>query len=273
MPTRLLQQAAGATEAMLARLAPGSDADAQVRGLRERAHRPYPLAEGPWVQGQTWVDLLFAHWPLPVDALRPAVPPELPIDTFDDRAWLSITPFEVRGLRLVGTPPLPGVSRFPETNVRTYTTVGGKPGIHFLCLYAGNPVAVAAARATYRVPYVRAEMAVERRGDEVRHRTRRSEPAAELIARYRPAGAVFHATPGTLDHFLTERYCLYTLDDRRRVRRADIHHPPWPLQPADAELERNTLGTPHGIELTGEPSLTHFAARQDVLIWPLWRAA
>jgi uncharacterized protein YqjF (DUF2071 family) len=273
MATRLLQQAAGASEAILARLTPGSDADAQVRGLRERAHRPYALPDGPWVQGQTWVDLLFAHWSLPVEALRPAVPAELPIDTFDGHAWLSVTPFEVRGLRLVGTPPLPGISRFPETNVRTYTTIDGKPGIHFLCLYAGSAMAVTAARATYRLPYVHAEMTIDRGGDEVRHRTRRPEPEAELVARYRPSGAVFNAAPGTLDHFLTERYCLYTLDDRRRIRRADIHHPPWPLQPADTELERNTLGAPQGIELTDEPSLTHFAARQDVLVWPLWRAA
>jgi uncharacterized protein YqjF (DUF2071 family) len=79
---------------------------------------------------------------------------------------------------------------------------------------------------------------------------------------------VFNAQPGTLEYFLTERYCLYVLDERHRILRADIHHAPWPLQPAVAELERNTMTAPYGIELDGEP-LLHFSRRQDVVIWPL----
>jgi uncharacterized protein YqjF (DUF2071 family) len=266
MLARILQQAAASGDAMLARLSPSSPIAAQRRGLGEREHRPWPLPDGPWVQGQTWLDLLFAHWSLPVDALRPAVPAALPLDTFDDRAWLGITPFEVSGLRARGTPPVPGISRFPETNVRTYATVDGKPGIHFFSLDAASALAVAAARAMYRLPYHRADMAIERAGEEIRYRTRRAE--AELIARYRPDGPVFQAQPGTVEHFLTERYCLYVVDERHHVRRADIHHPPWPLQPAVGHIERNTMTAPLGIELPGDP-LLHFAARQDVVIWPL----
>ena len=268
MLARVFQQAAGIGDALLARLGPSSAIAAQRRGLGERDHRPWPLPRGPWVQGQTWLDLLFAHWPLPVDDLRPAVPAALPLDTFDGRAWLGITPFEVIGLRVQGTPPVPGISRFPETNVRTYTTVDGKPGIHFFSLDAANALAVTGARATYRLPYRRAEMAIQRTGEEIRYRTRRAEPEAELVARYRPDGPVFQPQPGTLEHFLTERYCLYVVDKHHDVRRADIHHPPWPLQPAIAHIERNTMTAPIGIELPGDP-LLHFAARQDVLIWPL----
>jgi uncharacterized protein len=269
MLERVLQHAADGGDALLARLAPRSDAAAQARGLAERAHRPWPVPEGPWIQGQTWLDLLFAHWSLPVDALRPAVPSRLPLDTFDDRAWLGITPFEVSGLRLHGTPPVPGLSRFLETNVRTYTTIDGKPGIYFLSLDAASALAVAAARRTYRLPYFRADMGIERAGEEVLYRSRRAAPEAALAVRYRPAGGAFRARPGTLEHFLTERYCLYTLDERHRLLRADIHHPPWPLQPAAGELERNTMTAPYGIELPGEQPLLHFAARQDVVIWPL----
>jgi uncharacterized protein len=268
MLARVLQRAAGAGDAMLARLSPGSAIAAQRRGLGERDHRPWPLPDRPWVQGQTWIDLLFAHWSLPIDALRPAVPAALPIDTFDDRAWLAITPFEVIGLRAQGTPPVPRLSRFPETNVRTYTTIGGRPGIYFLSLDAASALAVAAARATYRLPYHRAHMAIERTGQEIRYRSRRADPAAELIVSYRPDGTVFRAPPGTLEHFLTERYCMYVVDERQRIRRADIHHPPWPLQPAVADIDSNTMAAPHGIELRGEP-LLHFTARQDVVIWPL----
>jgi uncharacterized protein YqjF (DUF2071 family) len=271
MLARVLQQAAGIGDAALARLSASSAVGAQHRALGERDHRPWPLPDEPWVQGQTWLDLLFAHWSLPVDALRRAVPAPLPLDTFDGRAWLGVTPFEVIGLRAQGAPPVPWLSRFAETNVRTYTTIDGKPGIHFFSLDAASALAVAGARATYRLPYHRAEMAIERAGEEIRYRTRRAKPEAELVARYRPDGPVFQAQPGTLEHFLTERYCLYVVDERQRIRRADIHHPPWPLQPAVADIERNTMTAPYGIELVGDP-LLHFAARQDVLIWPLGRA-
>jgi uncharacterized protein YqjF (DUF2071 family) len=214
------------------------------------------------------LDLLFMHWSLPVDALRPAVPAELPVDTFDGRAWLGITPFEVIGLRVQGTPPVPVVSRFAETNVRTYTTIAGKPGIYFLSLDAASTLAVIGARATYRLPYHRAAMSISRDGHEIRYQSRRPEPEAELVARYRSDGQASTARPGTLEYFLTERYCLYTLDERHRILRADIHHPPWPLEPAVADIERNTMVAPYGIDLLGEP-LLHYAARQDVLIWPL----
>src|SRR3954453_16826284 len=93
------------------------DARRQAAGLSETAHRPWQLPPGPWIQGQTWRRLLFAHWRLPVEALRPAVPRKLPIDTFDGSAWLGITPFEVTGARPHGTAPVPVLSRFLETNV------------------------------------------------------------------------------------------------------------------------------------------------------------
>ena len=263
---RALERTGAIADATLARLTPGSDAARQRAVISERAHRPWPMPDSAWVQGQTWVDLLFAHWSLPVDALRGAVAAELPIDTFDGQAWLGITPFEVRGLRALGTPPVPRLSRFPETNVRTYTTVDGKPGICFLSLDAASWAAVAGARLTYRLPYFRARMSIQRAGGEIRYRTRRMGGRAELVAHYRADGAPSSPQPGTLEHFLTERYCLYTFDGRRRMLRAEIHHPPWPLQPAVGDIQHNTMTAPYGIELPTAP-LLHFAARQDVLIW------
>jgi uncharacterized protein YqjF (DUF2071 family) len=271
MVERALELGGAAGDAILSRLAPRSAAAAQTRGLAERAHRPWPVPDRPWIQGQTWLDLLFAHWSLPVDALRPAVPAELPIDTFDGLAWLGITPFEVSGLRLRGTPSVPGLSRFPETNVRTYTTVDGRPGIYFLSLDAASGLAVAGARRTFRLPYFRAHMSIERGGNEVVYRTRRAAPEASLRVRYRSGGAVYQARAGTLDHFLTERYCLYTLDDGHVIHRGEIHHPPWPLQQASAEFELNTMTAPYGIELPADRPLLHFSARQDVVIWALER--
>jgi uncharacterized protein YqjF (DUF2071 family) len=208
-------------------------------------HRPWPMPAGSWVMAQTWTDLLFAHWSVAPAMLDSLVPPQLPLDTFDGRAWIAVTPFGVRNTRLRPTLPMPFVSAFPEINVRTYVTVGGKPGIFFFSLDAGSALAVAAARCAYRLPYFRARMSIDRNGSVVQFASKRTSseaPArAEFRARYRPAGAMFNASAGTLEHWLTERYCLYTLDDTRRVLRGDIHHPPWRLQPADADIDRNTM--------------------------------
>ncbi len=243
---------------------------AQRRTKTETAHRPWPLPERPWLMGQTWDDLLFAHWSLPPEALERVLPPQLPLETFDGRAWFGVTPFVVRAARARLTPPLPWLSRFPEMNLRTYVNIGGRPGIYFLSLEAARLPAVFGARRGYRVPYFHADMDVSRDDGWIRYRSDRRQgdgPAAAFEGDYRPTGPVAPATPGTLDYFLAERYCLYTLDAERRVQRADIHHPPWPLQEAAAEIERNTMGRQIGVELEGEP-LLHFAQRQDVLIWP-----
>jgi uncharacterized protein len=217
--------------------------------------------------GQTWEDLLFAHWPVDPERLRPLVPSQLELERFAGSAWIGVTPFVVRGLHARFLPPLPVGSAFSELNVRTYVRVGDRPGIHFFSLDAASGAAVAGARLAYRLPYFRARMAVERRGGRVDYRSRRRDGAAALHVEYRPAGAVFHAAPHTLEHFLCERYCLYVVD-RRRVLRADIHHPPWPLQPGRAAVHLNTMTRPLGLELPDDEPLAHLAARQDVLVWP-----
>ena len=220
--------------------------------------------------GQTWEDVLFAHWRVSPRALRAHVPPELPLDTFDGTGWLGITPFCLHGLRLHGTPPIPVASSFPELNVRTYVTLEAKPGIWFFSLDAGRRLAVAAARRLYRLPYFHARMrtvradgaAIEYASD----RVARGERPASLRARYGADGPACHASPGSLAYFLTERYCLYTVDNGKTYR-GEIHHPPWTLQPAVAQFERNTMPPP-GLDLEGDPVL-HYASRQDVVIWPL----
>jgi uncharacterized protein YqjF (DUF2071 family) len=220
--------------------------------------------------GQTWEHLMFAHWRVPEDKLRAVVHPTIPLDTFDGSAWIGVTPFTVTGFHLRGTPPPPGVSSFHEINVRTYSTIDGKPGIYFLSLDAASRLAVEAARTVYRVPYFRSEISVERAADRTRYASRRTQadgPAADFAAEYRPTGDPYTAEPGSLDYWLAERYCLYTVDDRQRVLRGEIHHPPWPLQRATAEISRNTMTAPYGIRLEGDP-ITHFARRQDVVFWP-----
>lgn len=268
----MLGAAAGVSESLVGSLGVPRDAVAQARVLAESEHRPWALPSRPWFMGQTWLDLLFAHWPVPVEVLRPRVPRQIPIDTFEGSAWVGVTPFEVRGFRLRGTVPAPGLSRFPEVNVRTYATVNGRPGIFFISLDAASHPAVAAARRVYRLPYFRAAMQIDRRGREVDYRSDRRSPDGEpasLRMRYRPTGSVKPPAPGTLEHFLVERYCLYTLDSRGDVLRADIHHPPWPLQPAEATISLNSMAAPYRIDLPTEEPLLHYSRRQDVVVWSL----
>ena len=242
--------------------------------LPSTAHRPWPIPAAPWVMRQKWHDLLFMHWRIPPQSLRPLIPLSLELDNFEGSAWLGIVPFRMAGVRLRGTPNIPGLSAFPELNVRTYVNVGGKPGVWFFSLDAANAIAVAAARAWFHLPYFRARMSLEARGDLIHyqsHRTHSNAPAADLRVEYEPTGRIFQAQPGTLEHFLTERYCLYAAAGEK-IYRGEIHHPPWPLQPARADIVLNTMTASHGLELPPAPPLLHFARFQDVWIWPPARA-
>jgi uncharacterized protein len=229
-------------------------------------HRPWPLPRRSWLQAQTWEHLLFAHWRVTEEALRDHVPDELPLDSFDGSFWLGLTPFRVDALRLRGTPPVPGLSSFLELNVRTYVTYQDKPGIWFFSLDAESRLAVEAARRTYALPYHHASMRAHHLGEAVDYVSRRRDDGHRFDGRFRPTGPAAPPRAGTLEHFLTERYCLYTRL-RGELFRAEIHHPPWRLQPAEAEVRENTM-LPPGIELEGQP-LFHFSERQDVVIWPL----
>jgi uncharacterized protein YqjF (DUF2071 family) len=234
------------------------DAAAQARSLEELEHRPFPAPARAWTMGQTWENLLFAHWRVAPDELRPHVPRRLELEEFDGAAWVGLTPFRVRGLRLRGLPPLPLVSSFLELNCRTYVCAGGRPGIWFFSLDASSPAAVTAARLTYRLPYRHARIGIT--GDSFIAET----DGGSFRADYRPAGDPAPADAGTLEHFLVERYCLYAGGGEVR---AHIHHRPWPLQRAAATVEHEGIAP---VELQGEP-ICHYARRQDVVVWPLER--
>jgi uncharacterized protein YqjF (DUF2071 family) len=224
---------------------------------------------------QIWHDLLFAHWPLPPAVVRPLVPAQLALDTFDGEYWVGVVPFRMSGIRARVLPSLPGLSRFPELNVRTYVTYGGKPGVYFFSLDAANLPAVWAARAFYHLPYFHAAMTSQEYGGNIQYASRRSSRRhripAEFRGSYRPTREAHHREKGSIEHWLAERYCLYTIH-REQLYRGEIHHPPWPLQDAEAEFEINTMAAAAGIVLPASKPLLHFARRQDVLIWPLQRA-
>lgn len=232
-------------------------------------HRPWPVPSARWRWRQSWCDLLFAHWPIPADVLRPLVPPELSVQTYDSVSWIGVVPFRMQGVMWRPLPNLPWVSAFPELNLRIYVEHGGKPGVWFLSLDATNPLAVWAARHFFHLPYVRARIEASSSQTGFQYDSVRSTdgPPVEFHASYRPTSEPCEAEAGTLEHFLTERYCLYACSPGGTLYRADVHHQPWPLQTAEAEIERNDLLTPHGLAVEGPAKLLHFARHLDVVVW------
>ena len=242
--------------------------------LESTAHRPWPMPRAPWLITQSWHDLLFAHWRVDVSEVRRAVPTAFDLDLFDGEAWLGVVPFHMTNVGLRALPAMPWISAFPELNVRTYVRVADRPGVYFFSLDAARWLAVAAARTLLNLPYYTADMTLERRGDGLGYESaRRTHQRAQFKATYEPLDAPFAAPVGSVEYFLTERYCLYQHDRRGHPYRLEIHHPPWSLQLARATITANTMAAASELTLNGAPALLHFARRQDVVAWPPVRLA
>lgn len=214
----------------------------------------------------SWVDLAFLHWQVPKATLRPLVPEALELDTFGDVAWIGVTPFRMTRVRPLFAPPIPTASDFPELNVRTYVRHRERSGVYFFSLDAASRIAVATARTVTGLPYFHARMHMRRMKGDVEYRSKRLNAGAspaEFRARYRPTGHVYRAEPGSLEHFLTERYSLFVVR-ATLLSRLDIEHAPWPLQPATADVELNTMAESAGIHLPAEKPHVCFSRQLDV---------
>lgn len=236
----------------------------------------------PVVMHQNWHHLLFLHWEVPAEELQKLVPPELTIDTYEGKAYVGLIPFTMTGVRPILTPPLPWISSFHEVNVRTYVHLRGRdPGVWFFSLDASSSIAVAAARATYKLPYFHSGIDFFASNtaiptiDFVSHRDDpRGAGPANLRIRYRPMeGIITHASPGTIEHFLIERYILYSSDENHHLHRARVHHQPYPLQRAEFDDLEETLIWSAGIRRSEVQPLRHYASEVKVKIYPLERCS
>jgi uncharacterized protein YqjF (DUF2071 family) len=220
---------------------------------------------------QNWGSLLFLHWPMPAEPLRERLPEGLELDLYQGQAWIGVIPFTMWGVRTTFFPPVPGIRSFHELNVRTYVRGGGVPGVWFFSLDASSPLAVYAARLTYHLPYYSANMSLEQRDGAIHYRserTHRNAPEARFRATWTCGEPLPESRPGSLEHFLTERYCLYS-EHRGKIFRGRIHHPPWPLRRANVESVESTMVEALGLPTPeGEP-LMHHADEVAVEIWPL----
>lgn len=218
---------------------------------------------------QTWHNLLFLHAPIEPESLRPFLPPAVDLDTFDGQAWLGVVAFRLSKIRLRGLPEVGLVSHFNEVNLRTYVTRGGIPGVLFLSMDADNLLAITLARPLFGLPYTPADMTFARTPRGLlfsSDRTSGPGTGAQFEAEYHPRGPVYTSCCGTLEHWLTERYCYYS-DTRGHTYRCDIFHRPWPLQRAHATVARDTLAESLGLRTEPVEPILHYAHKLTALIW------
>ncbi|HEX7840626.1 MAG TPA: DUF2071 domain-containing protein [Kofleriaceae bacterium] len=231
---------------------------------------PTRRPEGSATGYQRWRHLTFVHWRVPVAALRPLVPDALAIDTFEGEAFIGIVPFTMHGVRPGWAPAVPGISSFHETNVWIYVHRDGvEPGVWFFSLDAANRLAVALARTFWHLPYHHARMSLATGHGEIRYASEHRRNGARFRGTCRPRGEPRAAAPGTLEHFFAERYILHAEKRDGTLRRGQVHHPPYPLQPAELAGYDESLLTAAGIERPAGAPLVHFASGVDVEIFAL----
>lgn len=263
----------------------GSTEESSVREFASKAAidriSPTLRPPRPAIMRMNWRYLLFLHWPVPADQLRALIPPQLELDLFEGTAYVGLVPFTMTGVRPVGVPPVPGLSSFHETNVRTYVRLGDRdPGVWFFSLDAANGIAVKLARSLFHLPYHYARMLLEHE-----LRSGPDSPLSILYAGVRrwpgplpgsyairatPRGTVQPASAATLEHFLVERYLLYSIR-KNQLYQGRVHHTPYPLQPAKLLSLDESLLAAVGLDRPTTTPIAHFSVGVNVQVFPLQR--
>lgn len=237
--------------------------------LTDVSHLPVPPPARAWSITMRWEELLFLHWRAPAEVLQRHLPSGLTIDTRDGSAWLGVVPFRMAATRFRLLPRIPTSHTFPELNLRTYVRHGDRAGVWFFSLDAASRLAVEGARWSFGLPYFQARMQCQRQGETVHYQHERRDrrgPAAAFMADWRAVGASQRSAPGTPEHFLTERYCLFAVR-RGRLLRGDIAHRPWQLAPAEVALANCDLTRLIDLSLAGPPESALVAQPVEVAAW------
>ncbi len=222
-----------------------------------------------WVLRENEEGLLFFHWPLPVDTLRPLVPPGLEIETYDGHAWLTLNAFNMAVAQFRNLPPLPGLNTSPEVDLRTYVRVGDQAGLFFLSMDIDNQLGVWISRALYHLPYRQSDMEFSFLGDGFRMESHRpatkAAPAADFVATYGPAGDPFCAEPSSLEAFLYERRVYFTASPEGKLYQGRDHRLPLVVLPAEADVEANTIVQAAGLEMPESAPIRHYSPGMAIL--------
>jgi len=224
-----------------------------------------------------WNDLLFLHWEFPPALVASLLPPELELDTFCNRAYVGLVPFEMAGVIPRFVPDLGRLgyfySRFAELNVRTYVTRDGIPGVWFFSLDAASSLAILSARLWFALPYFKARMRMRRTRSGFDFWSKRLWPAptnALCHVRWQAQGDERMAAPDSLAEFLVERYVLYS---RRggQLFRGRVFHEPYRLQSARILALRETNLRAAGFSRPAAEPHVLFSRGVDVEVWDLER--
>lgn len=241
--------------------------------LKAHEHRPFPMPQNrSWLMAQSWQYLLFAHYRVDINVIRPLIPAQLEIDTYEGEVWISIVPFLMNYVHLRGLPPFPTTGKFPELNVRTYVKHRDKAGVWFFSLDAASLLAVTVARLTFNLPYFYADMSLKHDNNVVHYKSHRrhlNAPSAVFDAHYHPIALVQTYDPASLDRWLTDRYVLFSANRRGKLFIGHITHLPWQLQPASAEFKHNNMAQALGIPLLDNAPLLHYVEHIDVIAWAI----
>lgn len=248
------------------------NANDRSRSPDEELHQVRSL--GRPLMHQTWGKLLFMHWRIDEKLLRPLIPESLEVETFDGSAWIAIAPFTMWDIRAFPPfiPPIPGLNSAHELNVRTYVNYNHIPGVWFFSLDCNSAVAVLGARTFFHLPYYNAEIKLEQDGQLIDYALKRKDdPPAAFEASWEIGDKLPYSHPGSLEFFLTERYCLYSEDDGKLFR-ARIHHQPWPLQKAELRSFESSMIESQGLPTPKGDPLLHYCEELSVEIWQLEKA-
>jgi uncharacterized protein len=223
----------------------------------------------PWIMFQGWRNLLFYSWPVAPATLARLLPPGLPVDQFEGSGWVSLVPFLMKDLHLRCLPSIPGTGTFPEVNLRTYVRLRGEAGVFFFSIDAASWLGAVVAHAVFHLPYFRARIQMTEEGGGFRIASQRTlragSPPADLVASWRPRGALQAPSVGSLEHFLLERYASFAPGPRGYFYRGPMLHSDWQVQDADAELDGSTLITAAGLDAPRN-AVCHYSPGTDTRV-------
>lgn len=222
---------------------------------------------------QKWRSLLFLHWPVPIEQLRPLVPAGLELDLWDDEAYVGLVPFAMEAVRPAWCPAALGF-RFLETNVRTYVVCQGRPGVYFMSLDAASRIGVWAARRFWGLPYFYARMSRHEQEEEIEYSSvRASDPDARHRSRFRCGPRLPDSELGSAEHFFLERYLLFLQRDGRLFE-GQVHHTPYPAHRAEVLEVEDGLAAAVGLPpCVGAPRFAHYSPGVDVEVFALREVA
>ncbi|TGB02754.1 YqjF family protein [Halobacillus salinus] len=223
-----------------------------------------------WIMHQTWEELVFMHWPVSEEELRPFIPDAFELDLFEGQAWIAIVPFRMNNIHFKGLPKVKAGNHLLELNVRTYVTYNGEPGVYFITLDANHPLGVFLARTVFGLPYVHANMRLEQNDSSVHYLSRRTHdgyPTAHFHATINPISPPFPAEPGSLIYWLTERYCLWVVRGSY-IYKGPIFHHNWSLQKSEATIFTNSLVDFLPPSIFESKPMTYYSASLETYIFP-----